>query len=172
MATKRAMSGSICLIGLGNTLLQDDGVGLHILQAIKEGYRFEPEIDLIDGGTAGLDLLPIIEGYEKVLFVDAADTGRPPGTVVLIEGDAIPSFLTTQGSVHHVGLSDLLFAARMADVLPPHVCLVGIQPESTGLGLQLTETLKNSFALVLGAVADQLYKWGVQLVINQPSRGL
>lgn len=137
---------------------------------MKEGYRFEPEIDLIDGGTAGLDLLPIIEGYEKVLFVDAADMGRPPGTVARIEGDAMPSFLTTQGSVHHVGLSDLLFAARMADVLPTEVCLVGVQPQSTDLGLQLTDTLKDSFVLVLGAVMDQLRRWGVQPITGKPSR--
>ena len=128
----------------------------------------EPEIDLIDGGTTGLDLLPVIEGYEKVLFVDAADTGRPPGTVVPIEGNTFPSFLTTQGSVHHVGLSDLLFAARMADVLPPHVCLVGIQPESTDLGLQLTDLLKNSFALALGAFADQLHRCGVHWLSMNP----
>jgi hydrogenase maturation protease len=158
------MTRDVCVVGLGNSLLQDDGVGLHAMEAIKAGYEFEPEIDLIDGGTAGLDLLPLIEGYKKVLFIDAADTGRPPGTVVVIEGDAIPSFLTHQRSVHHIGLSDLLFAARMADVLPVEVCLVGVQPESIDLGLELTDSIKNSLDSLIAAVVGRLQSWGVQAV--------
>lgn len=158
------MTGSTCVIGLGNAILQDDGVGLHVIAAMRETYRFEPEIDLIDGGTAGLDLLPLIEGYGKILFVDAADTGRPPGTVVIVEDDAIPSFLTTQRSVHHVGLLDLLFAARMADVLPREVCLVGVQPESIDLGLELTNILTSSLDSLLTAVADRLREWSVRMV--------
>ena len=106
------MKNKICVIGLGNTLLQDDAIGVHTIEAIKARYGFEPQIDLLDGGTAGLDLLPLIEHYEKVLFVDAVEAGEPPGAIVTIEGDAIPSFLTAQVSVHHVGLSDLLFAAK------------------------------------------------------------
>jgi hydrogenase maturation protease len=86
------VKNKICVIGLGNILLQDDAIGLHVTETIKERYRFEPQIDLLDGGTAGLDLLPLIEHYEKVLFVDAVDAGQPPGAIVMIEGDAIPCF--------------------------------------------------------------------------------
>ena len=154
----------ICVVGLGNILLQDDGIGLHVVETIKERYRFEPKIDLLDGGTAGLDLLPLIEGYEKVLFVDAVDAGESPGAIVIIEGDAIPSFLTTQVSVHHVGLSDLLFAAKMADLLPAEVCLVGIQPESIDIGLEITDILTRSLDLLLTTVLERLQKWGVESV--------
>ena len=86
------MKNSVCVIGLGNLLLQDDAVGLRAIEAIRKGYRFEPQIDLLDGGTAGLDLLPVIEGYEKVLFVDAVDAGKPPGAIVIIEGDGTLPF--------------------------------------------------------------------------------
>jgi hydrogenase maturation protease len=152
------------VIGLGNMLLQDDAVGLHVTETIKERYRFEPPIDLIDGGTAGLDLLPVIEGYGKVLFVDAVDAGEAPGTTVIIEGDAIPSFLSSQASVHHVGLSDLLFAARMVDLLPAHLCLVGIQPESIDVGLDMTDTLKRKFDSLLTKVLERLQEWGIEPV--------
>jgi len=158
------MKNSVGVIGLGNILLQDDAIGLHVIATIKERYRFEPQIDLLDGGTAGLDLLPVIEHYEKVLFVDAVDAGESPGAIVIIEGDAIPSFLTAQASVHHVGLSDLLFAARMAGCLPAEICLIGIQPESVDIGLDMTDILKESLDLLLTTVVERLQKWGVEPV--------
>jgi hydrogenase maturation protease len=158
------VKNNVCVIGLGNLLLQDDAVGLHATETIKESYRFEPQIDLLDGGTAGLDLLPVIEGYEKVLFVDAVDAGEPPGAIVLIEGDGIPSFVAAQTSAHHVGLSDLLFAARMTDLLPTEVCLVGIQPESVDIGLEMTDLLKKRLDLLLTTVVERLKKWGIESV--------
>jgi hydrogenase maturation protease len=158
------MKSSVCAIGLGNLLLQDDAVGLHAIETIKERYRFRAPIDLFDGGTAGLDLLPLIEQYEKVLFVDAVDAGQPAGTIVIVEGEEIPSFLTSQVSVHHVGLSDLLFAARMAGCLPAEICLIGVQPESVDIGLEMTDVLKESLDLLLTTVVKRLQKWGVEPV--------
>jgi hydrogenase maturation protease len=149
------------VIGLGNTLMQDDGVGVRTVEALKVRYSFEPRIDLLDGGTAGLDLLPLIEGYERVLFVDAVDAGKLPGSIVIIEGDAIPSFLTGQVSVHHVGLSDLLFAARMAGSMPSEICLIGIQPESVDMGLEMTEALRRRLDPLMGTVLERLREWGI-----------
>jgi hydrogenase maturation protease len=156
------MKNNIGVIGLGNLLLQDDAIGLHAIETIKESYRFEPQIDLLDGGTAGLDLLPIIEDYEKVLFVDAVDAGQPPGAIVIIEDNGIPSFLTSQVSVHHVGLSDLLFAARMAGSVPAEICLIGVQPESVDIGIEMTDVLKESLDLLLATVVERLRTWGVK----------
>ncbi|MGD0232058.1 MAG: HyaD/HybD family hydrogenase maturation endopeptidase [Syntrophorhabdales bacterium] len=156
------MTNSVCVIGLGNLLLQDDAVGVRAIEAIKESYRLDPQVDLLDGGTGGLDLLPVIEHYEKVLFVDAVDAGEPPGAIVIIEGDGIPSFLTSQVSVHHVGLSGLLFAAKMAGSLPAEICLIGIQPESVDIGLEMTDLLKKRLDLLLTTVVERLQKWGVE----------
>ncbi|HVN24057.1 MAG TPA: HyaD/HybD family hydrogenase maturation endopeptidase [Syntrophorhabdales bacterium] len=156
------MKNKICIIGLGNILMQDDGVGVRILEAIRERYRFKPQIDLIDGGTAGLDLLPVIEDYRRVLFVDAVDTGEPPGSIMILEKDSIPSFLTAQVSAHHVGLSDLLFAARMSDTLPAEICLVGIQPGSVDIGLDMTDVLKSRIDALVTTVLKRLQEWGVE----------
>ena len=151
-----------CVIGLGNILLQDDAIGVRTIEAMKAGYGFTPQIDILDGGTAGLDLLPTIEGYERVLFVDAVDAGEAPGSTVIIEGDALPSFLSAQGSVHHVGLADLLFAARMTGLLPAEICLVGIQPGSVDVGLEMTEALKTRLDLLVATVLERLQAWGVK----------
>jgi hydrogenase maturation protease len=152
----------ICVIGLGNTLMQDDGVGVITVKAVKERYRFEPQIDLLDGGTAGLDLLPVIEGYQRVLFVDAVDAGEEPGSILIIKGDEIASFMRAQKSAHHVGLADLLYAARISGCLPPEICLVGIQPESIDVGLELTDVLQSRLEMFVTAVLERLRHWDVK----------
>ena len=158
--TGPAVKNSVCVIGLGNILLRDDAVGVVAAEAIKERYRFDGQVDVLDGGTAGFDLLPVIEGYNRWLFVDAIDAGEPPGTVMIVEGDALPPFLAGQVSVHHVGLSDLLFAARMAGSLPAGVCLAGIQPESVDIGTEMTDTLKTGLDLLAATVLRRLQEWG------------
>jgi hydrogenase maturation protease len=117
------MKNKIALMGLGNILLRDEGVGVHVLNAIKERYTFFPPVELIDGGTLGLDLLPFFESHEKILIVDAVDFGRKPGYVEQIEGDDIPDVLLPKLSVHHIGLSDVLFAAKLMDTKPEKICL-------------------------------------------------
>ncbi len=152
----------ICVIGLGNLLMQDDAVGIRTIEAMEKLYRFQPHIDLIDGGTAGLDLLPVMDLYERVIFVDAVDAGESPGEIVLMEGNELPSFLSAQGSVHHVGLADLLFAAKISDTLPSEIYLVGIQPKSIDIGIELTDVLQDRLEAIIAAVAQRLSTWGVE----------
>ena len=112
------------VIGLGNILLTDEGVGVHAVNAIREKYRFSPEVEIIDGGTLGLDLLPYFEGRDSVLLIDAVDFGKEPGYIGILDNDAIPSVLLSKISVHHVGLSDVLFAAKLMDITPPTIRLI------------------------------------------------
>ena len=79
------------LLGIGNILLKDEGVGVHVVNAIKEGYTFSPEVEIIDGGTLGLDLLPFIEGKEGLLIIDAVNFGKDPGYIGILENEEIPS---------------------------------------------------------------------------------
>ncbi len=102
----------IAVFGIGNILLSDDGVGVHTLNRLKEEYDLPGYVELIDGGTKGLDLLPLLEDRDKVLIIDAANFNRKPGTIDAVEGDKIPAFLSTKLSVHQIGLPDLLFAAK------------------------------------------------------------
>jgi hydrogenase maturation protease len=151
-----------CLLGLGNILMQDDGIGVHAVQAIEQRFRFTPEIDIVDGGTLGLSLLPLIEGYGRVLFVDAVDAGLEPGTIVVREGDEVPIFLGSHLSVHQAGLADLLYAARMAGAMPPEVCLAGIQPQAVGLGLETTSPVKGHTEELIRTVLTMLDAWGIR----------
>jgi hydrogenase maturation protease len=157
-----------CLIGLGNILMQDDGVGVHAAMKIEKRFRFTPEIDIVDGGTLGLTLLPLIGGYDRVLFVDAVEAGLEPGAIVVREGEQVPAFMESQVSVHQAGLADLMYAARLSGVVPPAVCLVGIQPQSISLGLETTVLLKDKQEELIRTVLAKLGAWGIAAVERHP----
>jgi hydrogenase maturation protease len=153
-----------CLIGLGNILMRDDGVGVHTAKEIEERFRFTPEIDVVDGGTLGLALLPLIAEYTRVLFVDAVEAGLEPGAIIVREGEEVPALMGSQVSAHQAGFADLLYAARMAGTMPSELCLVGVQPEEVALGLETTALLKDIREDLIRAVLARLGAWGIRAV--------
>ncbi len=153
--------------------MRDDGVGVHAVKEIGQRFRFTPEIDVVDGGTLGLSLLPLIEGYARVLFVDAVEAGLEPGTIVVLEGEQVPALMESQVSIHQAGLADLLYAARMAGVMPAEVCLVGIQPQAVALGLETTSLLQGKCEALIRTVLARLSAWKIRAdacgsTINSP----
>jgi hydrogenase maturation protease len=161
---------NITLLGLGNILMRDDGVGVHAIKVIQERFAVPPELDIVDGGTSGLDLLPFIEGRERVLFVDAVDFGKEPGFIGELVNDDIPAFFSKdKGSLHHIGLTDVLATARLLNILPEEVCLIGIQPQGIEMGLELTEVMQGKLDRLVGLIIDKLRDWDVHLVLRSPA---
>jgi len=156
------MKTRISLIGLGNILLQDEGVGVQAVEALRKRFDFPEDVRLLDGGTLGLDLLPFIEGVERILFVDAVDFQKEPGTIVIIEDEGLPSFFEPKLSLHHVGLSDLLFTSGLMGIRPSKIILVGIQPEKVEVGLDLSPTVSENFEKFLNTILEKLREWGVR----------
>ncbi len=157
------MNKKTCVIGMGNLLLRDEGVGVHAVEALKRKYDFPEEVHLLDGGTLGLDLLHLIEGMDRVLFVDAVELRKEPGTIALVEGEDLPSFLEPKLSLHQVGLSDLLFASSFRGTRPAEIALVGIQPETLEIGLELSKTVMDRFEQLLQAIVEKLREWGLEI---------
>ena len=154
---------NIAVFGIGNILLSDDGVGVHAINKLKNEYEFPSSVELIDGGTKGLDLLPLLEGRDKVLFVDAANFKKEPGTVDTVIGDKIPGFLSQKLSVHQIGLPDMLFAARLMGITPPEMCLIGIQPKSMETGTELSEAVSIKMKDLVEKVLQKLKEWGIDV---------
>lgn len=154
-------SRGIAVLGLGNVLLGDEGIGVRAVEALREGFEFPPAVELIDGGTMGLDLLPFIEGREAVLIIDAVSMGAEPGTISVIEGDDIPAFVSTKLSIHQIGFPDVLAAARLLGIAPSRMALVGIQFGSLDTGFSITPSLLESFGRLLDTVLARLLEWGV-----------
>jgi hydrogenase maturation protease len=157
------MRNKIIVLGLGNILLSDEGVGVHAVEALLEYFDFPEGVWLVDGGTLGLDLLPWIEGVEKALFIDAINLRKEPGAIAVLEDEDIPSYLEPKFSFHHVGLSDLLFTSTFMGIRPGKVVLIGMQPEKMEVGLTLSATVSENFEKLLQAILEKLREWGLEI---------
>jgi hydrogenase maturation protease len=151
----------LVVLGAGNLLLQDEGLGVHALRRLAERYILPPEVALIDGGVRGLDLLPLIEGVPRLLIVDAVGTSDPPGTLVRLDGPAIPAALALKMSMHQVGLQELLGVCALRGTMPARLVLWGMQPAVIDWGLDLTWTIADRLDTLVDAVAGELEGWGV-----------
>lgn len=121
------------VLGIGNTLLQDDGAGVHALRLLRQQCRL-PGVDFLDGGTLSFTLAREIEQHDTLLVLDAAELGLPPGTVRVFEDERMDAFLGSarKRSVHEVGLLDLLAVVALTDRMPSRRALIGVQPASLG----------------------------------------
>jgi hydrogenase maturation protease len=148
------------VLGIGNTLLADDGVGVKIIEALR-GDPDMAERTLIDGGTLSFSLLCHLEDAQAMLVVDAADLEATPGTVRVFESDAMDRFIRrTRGrSVHEVGLADLMDMARLHDCLPPQRALVCIQPERIDWGEVLSPAVQAATPHACRQVRELLWRW-------------
>ena len=152
---------TVTILGLGNILLSDEGVGVHVVKEFDLRYSVPAYVEVVDGGAAGLDLIPFIEGREKVLMVDAVNFDREPGFIGILENDEIPLRFTEKASMHHLGLMDVLSIVRLSGALPKELCLIGIQPKSMELGLEMTEEVASKKEALIGRVTRKLADWNI-----------
>jgi hydrogenase maturation protease len=150
------------VLGVGNILLSDDGVGVHVIRLLRERYWFPQEVEILDGGTLGLDLLPYVEGTDRLLVVDAIQMDAPPGTVARLTGDDVPATLSLKYSPHQMGLSDLMAVARLQGRYPSEVVLLGVQPASLETGLELSPPVAAQVETLVQHVLVELQRWGIQ----------
>jgi hydrogenase maturation protease len=139
----------VVVLGLGNILHSDDGVGPHAIGRLRQDPRVLGDVSLIEGGTLGLELLTYVWDCAYLLVLDAVDVGQPPGTLVRMSSQEL-QVLPGKGSVHQLGVADLLVALRVLTDRTPEVVLLGVQPASTEWGTELSPPV----AAVLPALAD------------------
>ncbi len=157
---------TVTVLGLGNILMSDEGVGVHTVQEFEIRYEVPDYVEIIDGGAAGLDLIPFIEGREKVLMVDAVNFDREPGFIDTLEDDAIPARLSTKASMHHLGLMDVLSIVKLSGNYPKNVCIIGIQPKSLELGLDMTPEIWDKREALIDRVVDKLNEWNIPCALR------
>jgi hydrogenase maturation protease len=155
---------SILVLGIGNLVMSDDGIGVRVVQQLAERYRFPAGVRILDGGTLGLDLLPQLEGVERLLVVDAVETGREPGSLIRLSGEDVPIVLETKVSPHQMGLKDLLAVAMLQGFDPIEMVLLGVQPELIEMGVELSPPVAAQQEALVGKVLAELTEWGVAVV--------
>lgn len=152
----------VMVLGLGNMLYGDEGLGVHAAELLYRRWDFPPHVDVVDGGTQGHSLLNYVERAERLLILDAVDFDLEPGSVVVKESEEIPRYLTGRKiSPHQNSFSEVLALAELRGTLPREVVLVGMQPQRLGLGQPLTSLTRQRLEGVLARALEVLRRWGI-----------
>jgi hydrogenase maturation protease len=155
------------ILGVGNLLMSDEGVGVHVIQRLRTDYHLPEQVQILDGGTLGMDLLYYLEGVENLLLIDAVQARKEPGALVRLEGDEVPAFLSIKVSPHQLGIPDMLAAAKLKDVFPQRIVLWGVQPELMEIGLDLSPKVESQVGTIMQNILYQLQAWGHTLIPKQ-----
>lgn len=159
-AAGRAVRGpAVTVIGIGNTLYTDEGIGIHVLPLLREAYREDGAVTIIEGSTDGIRLLGPVEDTDYLIILDAVNAGGEPGTLYALEGEEIPAYCGAKMSVHQLGFQEVLFAARIRERLPAHMVLFGVQPASLEFGIGLSTVGKDCLEPLAGRVFRQIEEW-------------
>ncbi len=148
----------IVVLGIGNLLCADDGAGVLALQELRADPRLPPQVELIDGGTLGLELMNVVAGATHLLVLDAVDAGRPPGTVFRLDSGAL-SAVAGGGTVHQLGVADLVSALRLLDEAPEHLAIIAVQPANLRVGTALSPEVQAAMTELLDTAVRQLDTW-------------
>jgi hydrogenase maturation protease len=150
----------VVVIGLGNPIMADDGLGVAALERLREGWTLPRSVRLVDGGTWGMNLLPLVEEASELLLLDAIDRGAPVGELVVLEREEVPRFLGLKLSPHQVDLREVLALAELRGSLPQKLVAMGLQPARVEMFSGLSPELECRMDRLLAAVIERLERWG------------
>ncbi|MFA7270536.1 MAG: HyaD/HybD family hydrogenase maturation endopeptidase [Sterolibacterium sp.] len=157
------------VLGIGNILLSDEGVGVRAIEALHEHFEIPADVEVIDGGTSAMELLDDLSHAKLLIVVDALKAGRPPGSIVRLSGDEVPVFFRSKLSPHQIGLSDVLATLELLGEAPRETIIVGIQPATLTLGMEISNEVKAMLPEVIRLVVADLRHHGFE---PQPRKAL
>jgi len=156
--TSACATSDTVVVGVGNTILSDDGVGVHAARLLQNDPRTPAGVTILDGGTLGLELLPYVSDASRVLFLDAVNSGGAPGTRTRMTGSELLG-TSTGWSVHQLGVADLIAALALASAGPQDIVVLGVQPANTDWGTSLSPGVEASLTWLVDAALTQLRLW-------------
>ena len=168
------MPANVLILGIGNVLWADEGFGVRCVEQLTARHAFGDDVCVLDGGTQGLYLLPFLEEADALIVFDAVDYGLPPGTLKIVENDAVPQFMGAKKmSLHQTGFQDVIATAQLMGYCPETLMLIGCQPEELedyGGGLRdvVAAQIDPAIEIALRRLAD----WGVAVRDGQGDQSL
>jgi hydrogenase maturation protease len=154
-------SEQILVLGVGNLLLTDEGVGIRVTERLNELYEFPENVSVLDGGVLGLSLLGVISEADHLIVVDAVKNGREPGSLYRLEGDRVPRRILAKNSLHQVDFLETLASCEALDKVPETVIL-GVEPQDIeNLSIELTQVVKEKVDALVDMVLKELDRLGV-----------
>lgn len=152
---------SVLVLGIGNILLGDEGIGVRVVEALLARFRFPEDVQVVDGGTAGMGLLDLIAGQSHVIIVDAVINGAAPGSIVRLEGDDVPIGFRQRTSPHSLGLGDVLALLTVLDQAPQQIVVIGIEPAEMDYRIGLSTVVTSRLDVLVDAVIGELTHLGL-----------
>ncbi len=151
----------ITVLGIGNILLQDEGFGVRVIEQLQQRYRLPANVQVLDGGTLGLELVGFIMGTNKLIVIDAVDGGGAPGTFYRFAGSETELYFQNKLSLHELGIKDVLATLVLLAKPVGEVIIMGVEPATLELGVELSATVGSTVDKVLQEVISQLEIWQV-----------
>jgi hydrogenase maturation protease len=149
------------VLGVGNVILADEGVGVRVVEALEREYTVPAGVTVIDAGTSGMEMLEDLSDLDFLLVVDAIAAGKAPGELVQLRGDAVPVFFRRNLSPHGIGLSDVLASLEFLGAEPKETVILGVQPTSLDLSTELTPTIAACVPELVAQVVAELTQRGL-----------
>ncbi|MEW8627017.1 MAG: HyaD/HybD family hydrogenase maturation endopeptidase [Candidatus Thiodiazotropha sp.] len=153
----------ILVIGMGNVLMQDEGVGVRAVEELEQHYLIPEGVEVVDGGTTGMELFEPMRKARYLIIADAVNTGAAPGSLVRIADEEIPAFFQTKLSNHQLGVSDLLALLALKGETPERVSIIGMVPHSLENRLGLTAEASEGLKSMVRMLVDELASLGIEL---------
>lgn len=151
----------ILVLGVGNILLTDEGVGIRVIERMQERYAFPDNVSVLDGGVLGLSLLGVISEADHLIVVDAVKNGREPGSLYRLEGDQVPKRILAKNSLHQVDFLETLASCEALDKVPETVIL-GVEPQDIeNLSIELTPLIQERVEALVDMALKELDRLGV-----------
>jgi hydrogenase maturation protease len=163
MSITEEKTGKVLVIGMGNVLMQDEGIGVRAVEELVQRYHIPDRVEVIDGGTTGMELFDPMRNCVRLIVADAVNTGAAHGTLVRIANQEIPAFFQTKLSNHQLGLSDLLALLALKGETPEQVAIIGMVPHSLENRLGLTPEAQAGLEAMVGMLVDELASLGIEL---------
>jgi hydrogenase maturation protease len=157
------------VLGIGNTILSDEAAGVRAAEALQESYLLPDDVLVIDGGTSGMEMIEDLAGVDLLIVLDVVKSGQAPGTLVRIEGDAIPKFFRRKLSPHQIGLPDVLASLELLGTMPANIIVHGVEPVSLELGMDMTETVARAVPQLAERAAADLAARGYAVQHASPA---
>ena len=150
----------VVLLGVGNPLMGDDGIGLVALEQLRSHWVLPEEVELIDGGTWGMQLLPTIEAADEVIILDAIRAGSAAGAIVRLEKDELPRFFRAHVSPHHITLEDVFAVLEFKGTAPERISALGLEPQAVTWGMGLSPVVEAAIPDLVTTVVTRLRERG------------
>lgn len=151
------------VLGIGNTILTDEAAGVRAVEALERGWKLPENVQAIDGGTSGMEMIEDLSNLDFLIVLDAVKTGAAPGTVVKIAGEEIPVFFRSKLSPHQIALPDVLASLELLDALPKEIVILGVEFISLELGMEMTPTVAEKVPVLATLAAEELAARGYAL---------